>query len=114
VGNEPFLLPLLVPPLPAFGFWFNPVGSEPCVPPPPAVAPKIGASRATPTVAVATPSMTLSRFVIIVAPCGRQIKSPQPIGFRFDRRPSRLWVDGATTASNYHTPDRVFLMCAGN
>lgn len=72
VGNEPFLLPLPLPPLPAFGFWFGPVGSAPCVPPPPppAVVPETGASRARPTVAVAvaTPSMMLSRFGIIVAP----------------------------------------------
>jgi hypothetical protein len=71
VGNDPLLLPLPLPPLPAFGFWFGPVGNDPFVllpPPPRAMEPEIGASRATPT--VATPSMMLSRFVIIVAPTG--------------------------------------------
>ena len=76
----PPLLPLLpLDPedeLPAFGFWFGPVGNEPCallllllppLPPPRAIEPETGASRATPTVAVAT-SMMLNRFVIIVAP----------------------------------------------
>jgi hypothetical protein len=38
------------------------------LPPPRAIEPETGASRATPTVAVVTPSMMLSRFVIIVAP----------------------------------------------
>jgi hypothetical protein len=44
--------------------------SAPCVPPPPprAGAPKSGASGATPTVAVATPSMMLSPFLIIFVP----------------------------------------------
>ena len=71
MGNDPLLLPLPLPPLPAFGFWFGPVGNDPFVllpPPPRAMEPEIGASRATPT--VATPSMMLSRFVIIVAPTG--------------------------------------------
>jgi hypothetical protein len=72
VGNGPWVLPLPLPPddeLPPFRFWFGPVGNEPFVLlPPRAIEPETGASRATPTVAVLTPSMMLSRLVIIVAP----------------------------------------------
>jgi len=78
VGNGPCVLPLPLPPddeLPPFRFWFGPVGNEPFVllPPPRAIAPEAG--RATPTVAIATPSMMLSRLVIIVAPLVARDKS---------------------------------------
>ena len=86
----PPLLPLLpLDPedeLPAFGFWFGPVGNEPCVlllllppPPPRAIESEIGASTATPTVAVAT-SMTLSRFEIIVVPLPTLSSKSNPAG----------------------------------
>jgi hypothetical protein len=68
--------------LPAFEFWFGPVGNEPCVLPllpPPAIVPETGASRATPTVAVAT-SMTLSRFEIIVVPLPTLSSKSNPAG----------------------------------
>jgi hypothetical protein len=114
----PPLLPLLpLDPedeLPAFGFWFGPVGNEPCVllllPPPRAIEPETGASRATPTVAVVTPSMMLSRLVIIVAPvAGDKYNYRSQLAAFCRRRPSRLWVDSALTASAYHTHGRALL-----
>jgi hypothetical protein len=73
VGNGPCVLPLPLPPddeLPPLRFWLGPVGNEPFVllPPPRAIAPETGASRAMPAVAIVTPSIMLSRLVIIVAP----------------------------------------------
>ena len=68
----PLPLPLPDPDDGPFGFSFGPEGNEPCVPPLPeppllpAMAPETAASRATPTVAAATPSMMAGRFVIIV------------------------------------------------
>jgi len=83
VGNGPCVLPLPLPPddeLPPFRFWFGPVGNEPFVllPPPRAIAPETGASRAMPAVAIVTPSIMLSRLVIIVAPFATLSSKPYP------------------------------------
>ena len=81
VGNGPCVLPLPLPPddeLPPLRFWLGPVGNEPFVllPPPRAIAPETGASRAMPAVAIVTPSIMLSRLVIIVAP---SLRATNPI-----------------------------------
>jgi hypothetical protein len=54
--------------------------------------------------------MMLNRFVIIVAPvAGDKYNYRSQLAAFCRRRPSRLWVDGAPTASAYHTLDRAFL-----